>query len=51
MHPGDEFSNEEIKRRFELYYDKDEKRELGEKQIPILREKWSSLSEFVKEIK
>jgi len=27
------------------------KGELGEKQIPILRDKWSSLSEFVKEIK
>ncbi len=42
---------EEIRRRFEMYYGKDGKRELTEELIPVLREKWGSLSEFVKEIK
>ena len=51
MRPGNEFSNEEIKRRFRLYYGDDEKRELEEKGMPALQEKWGSLSEFVKEIK
>jgi len=51
MRPGIEFSNREIKRRFRLYYGNDHKRELEEAGIPCLREKWGSLSEFVKEIK
>ena len=51
MRPGSEFSKAEIKRRFTLYYGKDDKRELEEEGIPSLQEKWSSLSEFVKEIK
>ncbi len=51
MRPGGEFSNEEIKRRFRLYYGDDEKREPEEKGIPALREKWGSLSEFVKDKK
>ena len=51
MHPGDDTSDEEIKRRFKLYYGDDKKRELGEGQIPYFREKWGSLSEYVKEIK
>ena len=51
MHPGEEYRNEEIKRRFRLYYGKDRSRALGKGQIPYLREKWGNLSEFVKEIK
>ena len=51
MRPGSGFSNAEIKRRFRLYYGNDDKRELEEEGIPALREKWGSLSEFVKEIK
>ncbi|MCF8146170.1 MAG: hypothetical protein K9N21_19860, partial [Deltaproteobacteria bacterium] len=51
MHPGSEYSDEEIKRRFKLYYGDDEKRDLEEKGIPGLRRKWASLSEFIKEIK
>ncbi len=51
MHPGSEYPDEEIKRRFKRYYGDDEKRELEEKGIPELRRKWASLSEFVKEIK
>jgi hypothetical protein len=50
MHPGEEYDDEEIKRRFRLYYD-DEIRELSKGQVPYFREKWSSLSEYVKEIK
>jgi putative transposase len=49
MHPGENISDEEIKQRFSLYYGKE--REIFDGQIPYLREKWSSLSEYVKEIK
>ena len=34
-----------------LYYGNDGKRELTDELIPVLREKWGSLSEFIKEIK
>ena len=51
MHTGERYSDEEVKRRFNLYYGKDTNRELGDGQIPVLREKWASLSEYVKEIK
>ena len=33
------------------YYDDDKEMVLGESQIPLLREKWASLSEYIKEIK
>ena len=36
---------------FEFYYGNDGKRELTEEVVSVLREKWGSLSEFVKEIK
>jgi putative transposase len=49
MHPGEDQTDEEIKRRFSLYYGKEV--EIREGQIPHLREKWASLSEYVKEIK
>jgi putative transposase len=51
MHPGSEYPDEVIKRRFKLYYGDDVKRELEEKGISLLRKKWACLSEFVKEIK
>ncbi|MBL7203383.1 MAG: hypothetical protein ISS63_03485 [Desulfobacteraceae bacterium] len=47
MHPGADYSKEEIRQRFALYYGKDDKRELAEASVPDLREKWGSLSEFV----
>ncbi len=50
MQPGEEYDEEEIKTRFKFYYD-DEPRDLSKGQIPYFREKWSSLSEYVKEIK
>jgi putative transposase len=49
MHPGENQSDEEIKRRSSFYYGKET--ELSEGRIPYLREKWASLSEYVKEIK
>jgi len=51
MKTGQDKSSEEVRRRFKIYYGEDEKRELSEDLIPALREKWCSLSEFVKEIK
>ena len=51
MHPGGAFSDEEIRKRFKLYYGDDQRRELMEGQIPYFREKWSNLSEYIKEIK
>jgi len=51
MYPGTEFTDDEIKRRFKLYYGDDNKRELSQGQIPLFRFKWASLSEYVKEIK
>ncbi len=52
MHPGDSHTEEEIARRFALYYQKDTaKRTFPLGHIPMLRKKWSSLSEFMKEIK
>ena len=51
MKPGEEYDDEEIKRRFKLYYEEDPTRELLDGQVPYFREKWSSLSEYVKEIK
>ncbi len=51
MHTGEDCSDEEIKKRFKLYYGDDKKLELTEGQIPFFREKWANLSEYVKEIK
>ncbi|MDY7031083.1 MAG: transposase [Thermodesulfobacteriota bacterium] len=50
MHTGEKYTDDEIRRRFQLYYG-DGKRELTDGQIPSFREKWSNLSEYVKEIK
>jgi REP element-mobilizing transposase RayT len=49
MIPEHRFTDEEIQKRFEMFYGGS--RELTEGQIPYLREKLSSLSEFVREIK
>ena len=51
MHTGEDYPDEEIKRRFKRYYGDNNKKELNEGQIPYFREKWSNLSEYVKEIK
>jgi len=49
MIPGDRYSDEEIQKRFEAHCGAS--REFTEGQIPYLRDKLSSLSEFVREIK
>ena len=51
MHPGEDYDDEEIKRRFTLYYGEDKEVALGKDQIPFFRNKWGNLSEYVKEIK
>jgi putative transposase len=51
MHPGGEVADAEIRRRFSLYYGSDEKQKLGDGRIHVFREKWGSLSEYVREIK
>ncbi|SPD75637.1 conserved hypothetical protein [uncultured Desulfobacterium sp.] len=51
MHPGEEYPDDEIKRRFKLMYGDESEKRLSGGQIPLLRMKWASLSEYVKEIK
>ena len=51
MNPGEEYDDEEIRRRFSLYYGEERKITLEDGQIPHFRSKWGSLSEYVKEIK
>ena len=51
MHPGDEYTDEEIRKRFVRYYGKAREKTFHNGQAPFYREKWSSLSEYVKEIK
>ena len=51
MNPGSDYSDEEIKRRHKYYYGENSKLELIEGQIPYFRERWSDLSEYVKDIK
>src|SRR3990172_8720129 len=48
---GEGVCGEEIRRRFRLYYRGEEGREIFDADIAFYREKWSSLSEFVKELK
>ena len=49
MIPENRFTDEEIQKRFEKFYG--DSRSFAESQIPYLREKLSSLSEFMREIK
>lgn len=49
MLPEFNFTDKEIKKRFETFYG--DSRAFAEGQIPYLREKLSSLSEFIREIK
>ncbi len=51
MHPGGKYSDAVIKKRFSLYYGEARAKMLKEEQVPFLREKWSSLSEYMREIK
>lgn len=49
MHPEGNYSDSEIKQRFETFHDK--KKYLSDFDIPKYREKLSNLSEFIKDIK
>ncbi len=49
MHPGEAYSDEDIKARFAALYGEDAPFPVG--RISYFRAKWSSLSEFVREIK
>ncbi len=49
MFPGDCYSDKEIKKRYVDYFG--EERNVSKAIIKDLREKWSSLSEFIKEVK
>ena len=49
MRPGHDFTDQEIKERFVRFYG--EKTEFVEDKIEYYREKWSNLSELMKEIK
>jgi putative transposase len=52
MHQDEKYSDEEIRERFKLYYGrKDPDEELNIDNILQLRKRWSSISEYVKEIK
>ena len=49
MHPDGEYSDEDIKKRYELFYGNDDV--ISKERMALYRERWSSLSEFVKDIK
>ncbi|NOY70811.1 MAG: hypothetical protein GXP14_00290 [Gammaproteobacteria bacterium] len=52
MHPGEEYSDFDVKRRYSIYYqDGDKRDEPLPGQIAMFRHKWEQLSEFMKEIK
>ena len=51
IHQGENYSDEEIRRRFQLYYGEDSQKELYKDQIPSYRAKWENLSEYIKELK
>lgn len=52
MHPGEGYSDTEIRRRYSSYYRDDDRRdEPLPGQITMFRHKWEQLSEFMKEIK
>jgi putative transposase len=51
MHTGEKISDEEMLSRFKRYYAGDQKRSLLPDQIPTFRQKWASLSEYVREVK
>jgi REP element-mobilizing transposase RayT len=52
MHNGDDFDDEEIKKRYKIYHGEETSREVNDEEaIRLLREKWCDLSEYVKEIK
>jgi len=51
MLPEDSFTDQEVLDRYRLYYGPDIKPELTDEKILSFRKKWSSLSEYVRDIK
>ena len=51
MGTGEAVSDEEIRRRFRLSYGGEEGLELPDSDIALYRERWASLSEFMKDLK
>ena len=52
MHPGADVNDDEIQRRFKIYYGKVEQQQAYDVEMTDdLRKKWEDLSEYVKEIK
>jgi len=51
MLPEEAFSDAEVRTRFQRYYGADSERHLLDGQLPTLRAKSASLSEYVKELK
>ena len=51
MHTGEGVGDDELHARFRRYYGEDSKRVLLDGQLPLFRQKWASLSEFVKDLK
>ncbi|RPI77595.1 MAG: hypothetical protein EHM45_08490 [Desulfobacteraceae bacterium] len=48
---AEEFSIEELQKRYKLYYGDKNKTNISKDQIPFYRNKWSNLSEYIREIK
>ena len=46
MLPETEFSDAEVRTRFQRYYGADRERQLSDGQIPTLRAKWANLSDY-----
>ncbi len=51
MMPGSLYDDEEVKRRFKIYYGPNVKADMCKERIKFFRKKWSSLSEYMREIK
>ncbi len=51
MFPGDHFDDQEILKRFTLYYGPDIKPVMTDEKLESFRQKWSNLSEYMREIK
>ena len=49
VHPEEEASEEEVKRRIREFYGQD--RYISERDIDYYRKRWTSLSELIKDIK
>ena len=51
MFPEEAFTDDDVRTRFQRYYGADSNRKLTDGQLPTLRAKWASLSDYVKELK